>query len=463
MGIFGRRSPDITKMQLAGDVEGLVRVLSHTDPAIRRDAAQALSGTSLSSKLSDDKRQAARRSAAAALVPLVADPDPVFRTAIVGALGTICGELAKEALMTATTDPDSAVRTKAVEQLVPSWGDPVIRALVPRLDDTDHNVSAAAVRVLSRAKAHDKAAIDALTNVFAGGVSRRRKNIIDALITLEAPADAFAEAAKDPDADVRTKAERYLSILVWKNTAQSKPVSIRDMTSLMAGLQHPKRDLYMDTLCAVCSRKLRGRSGEGRNVTSAGLDTLARLGYSHGIHRDNRAEYGIGAPDPRAAALARSLSVNWYCERCTTNMKDFVETLVPPYRPGWLHKLEEICTRDDLFLSTIEEMIQDEIEPGLISAAEIGSDQLAELLDELREARVSDITWALQVAQKALPTPALLHAIHEFADVLPVRQGEPSQRFRPHIFGPNLVGWADDRYAIIVRLAAETENALTAK
>lgn len=118
--------------------------------------------------------------------------------------------------------------------------------------------------------------------------------------------------------------------------------------------------------------------------------------------------------------------------------------------------LVDLCSRNDILFP---EEVLSEVKDKLKTAGDEGSQVLAKLILELLDNRSSKITWALAVAQDAIPTAELLAAVQSVVSAEPFKV-ETQGRFTPEIIGDGQIGWTDGTHERIMKRAYEALKGL---
>ncbi len=123
-------------------------------------------------------------------------------------------------------------------------------------------------------------------------------------------------------------------------------------------------------------------------------------------------------------------------------------------------KLVELCSRNDLFESSKEEMRQ-EAAALFKQEGAAGIRSLVGLIRELLACRSKEIFEALDVAQRMEPTATLVEAAREVCSSPALAPRPASCRFTPDIVGGGRVGWNDGTRANVVSYAQKVVDTLT--
>ena len=121
--------------------------------------------------------------------------------------------------------------------------------------------------------------------------------------------------------------------------------------------------------------------------------------------------------------------------------------------------LTELCTRNDVFLDQMKEMLAD-AQNKLRSAGDEGSRALARLIGDLEQSRSGKIGWALRAAEASTPTTELVSAVQKITIAEPIKPGGRG-RFAPEILGQGAIGWTDSSFEYIRAAAVSALSTLT--
>ena len=149
------------------------------------------------------------RSAMAAAVTALDDPDPRVRRVSAHVLGDMDPDAATEPLLTCLRDDDADVRATAIASLVRGGSPTALPAIVERASDSDAGVRLATVDAIGALAADDAVSERALGPLLDDAEPAVRARAAAALVRLGASptgAATLAELAADPDEGVRVAA-----------------------------------------------------------------------------------------------------------------------------------------------------------------------------------------------------------------------------------------------------------------
>lgn len=191
--------PNIQKLTLKNDIEGLIRAAGNPDPDIRRNAISAL-GQFRESKVTST------------LIHHLKDDDRSVRLECVMILGKFRDPVSIQSLEQALNGSDPLYRINVLWALGQIGGNQVLRPIIRSMGDRDKSVRVKAVEIVTRM---GKTAYPELRKAIRGRNPLIRRNTINVLGRMKATdfVPFIIAALSDPDPTVRKNAIWALGVL----------------------------------------------------------------------------------------------------------------------------------------------------------------------------------------------------------------------------------------------------------